>query len=106
MSQLIKSFDFTSNGKFNVNVYENRIEIKSLGAGNLLVKGITGITTIFLKHLTAIEYNPVAYLEFLTPGFIHQSSTTKKVQCDNVVLFTKKEEALAQELYDMIMELV
>lgn len=111
MRDLVKEFEFTSNRKFNVKVYENRVEINSSGAGNFLSKGITGTATIFLKHLTALEFKlegsgTTGYLEFLCPGYVHQESTLKKVGADNVILFSKKEHDQALELYNLINTLV
>lgn len=111
MRDLVKEFEFTSNRKFNVKVYENRLEIKFSGAGNFLSKGLTGTTTIFLKHLTALEFKlegsaTTGYLEFLCPGYTHQESTLKKVEADNAILFTKKEHDKALELYNLITTLV
>ena len=80
MSNFLKEFEFISNRKFNVTVYENRVEIKSSGTGNFLTKGVTGTSTIFLKHLTALEFKlegsgTTGYLEFLCPGYTHEEST-------------------------------
>lgn len=111
MKKLIESFEFTSNNKFMVRVYENRIEIESSGAGNLINKGVTGTSVFFLKHLTSIEYKfqgkgTTGYIEFLTQGFTHISSTMNKVKADNVILFNHKETEKAQKLIDLINNMI
>lgn len=105
MKELLGAFEFTSNNKFNVRVYENRVEIESVGVGNLFAKGLTGICAIYFKNLSAIEFSQ-GYMEFLCPGYVHVDSTTKKVAADNVILFTKKECDKAKELYDLINSLI
>ena len=110
MKKLIESFEFTSNNKFIVNVYENRVEVESSGAGNLLNKGVTGTSVFFLKHLTSIEYKfqgkTTGYIEFLVAGYGHLDSTMNKVRADNVVLFNQKETEKAKRLIDLINNLI
>lgn len=111
MKMLIESFEFTSNGRFIVNVYENRVEIESRGTRNLINKGVTGTTVFYLKQLTAIEYKfdgkgTTGYVEFLTQGFTHISSTMNKVKADNVILFNHKETEKAQKLIDLINNMI
>lgn len=110
MKRLIETFEFTSNNKFNVKVYENRIEIESTGAGNLLNKGVTGTSVFFLKHLTSIEYKfqgkTTGYIEFLVAGYGHSDSTMNKVRADNVILFNQKENDKAEKLIDLINNMI
>ena len=110
MKKLIEIFEFTSNGKFVVKVFENRIELDSTGTGNLINKGVTGTSVFFLKHLTSIEYKfqtkTTGYVEFLTAGYGHVDSTLNKVKSDNVVLFNQKETDKAEKLINLINNLI
>lgn len=108
MTDIIKTFEFTSHKKFNitVRVYKNRIEIDYTKSNTLFIKGLTGICTIYLKHLTSIEFFPNFYMEFLCPGYVHVDSTLAKVGADNSIFFTKKENDKAIELYSLINSLI
>lgn len=108
--KLIETYEFTTNKKIEVRVYENRIEIESNGNGNFFTKCLTGTVVIYLKHLTAIEFKlqneTTGHIEFLTQGFNHVYSAMNKVLTDNVILFSDKEMEQAKNLIDLINELV
>ena len=106
MKKLIEIFEFTSNNKFIVKVYENRIELESAGVGNLFNKGVTGTVVFYLKHLSSIEYKVPGYIEFLVAGYKHTESTMNKAKSDNVILFGPKETDKAEKLIDLINNLI
>ena len=103
--QLLATYEFTTNGKFEVRVYENRVEVEHKGTMNIFTKGLTGTVIFYLKHLCAVEKS-LGYIQFVTSGFRYVDSTTKKVQSDNTVTFSNKEYDKAQELIDIINELI
>lgn len=108
--QLIATFEFTSNNKYTVSVYENRIEIEQGGVLNFINKGSVGTIVFYLKRLGGLEFKQqgktTGYIEFLGTGFKHEKSTFDKVKKDNIILFNHKEAEKAQELFDLINDLI
>ena len=92
----IFEYDFTSNGKYHVELYKNRIEITVDGALNLLVKkGINGTIIIPINKISAIEYTVDGdILEFVVSGMSHNDSYKDKIRSDNVIFVDSKEDVL------------
>ena len=89
----IFEYDFTSNGKYHVELYKNRIEITAQGMFNLLTKGITGTIIIPINKISAIEYTG-GILEFVVSGMGHNDSNSDKIKSDNIIAVASKEDAL------------
>lgn len=89
----IFEYDFTSNGKYHVELYKNRIEITAQGMFNLLTKGITGTVIIPINKISAIEYTG-GILEFVVSGMGHNDSNSDKIKSDNIISVASKEDAL------------
>ena len=89
----IFEYDFTSNGKYHVELYNNRIEITAQGMFNLLTKGITGTIIIPINKISAIEYTG-GILEFVVSGMGHNDSNSDKIKSDNIIAVASKEDAL------------
>ena len=89
----IFEYDFTSNGKYHVELYKNRIEITAQGMFNLLTKGITGTIIIPINKISAIEYTG-GILEFVVSGMGHNDSNRYKIKSDNIIAVASKEDLL------------
>ena len=92
----IFEYDFTSNGKYHVELYNNRIEITVDGTLKLLVKkGINGTIIIPINKISAIEYTVDGdILEFVVNGMSHNDSYKDKIRSDNVIFVDSKEDVL------------
>ena len=92
----IFEYDFTSNGKYHVELYNNRIEITVEGTFNLLVKKwINGTIIIPINKISAIEYTVDGdILEFVVSGMDHNNSYKDKIRSDNAIFVDSKEDIL------------
>ena len=92
--------------KADVHVYTNRIEILHKGITNMFVKGIPGNIIISLKHLDGIFYSENSRIEFITASMPHSETATIAVQRENQIQLTKKDKDKAENLVELIKELL
>lgn len=92
--------------KADVHVYTNRIEIAHKGVSNMIVKGIPGNIIISLKHLDGIFYTENNRIEFITASMPHSEIATVAVKRENQIQLTKKDKEKAEDLVNLIKELL
>lgn len=110
MNEKIFEHLFTSNGKFYVVLYKNRVEITPKGAMNLMNKGFTGTFIIPISKISAMEYTDTG-LEFVVSGMTHNKKWSDKISADNSIQIGgfkgAKEDALKlEQLKNLICELM
>lgn len=88
-----------------IDLYENRIEIRRKGFMSFALHGFDGVKIIFLKSLTGIQFKEVGkmtagYLQFIFSGSIESSKGIFDATKDeNTVMFNSKEQ---QENFEKI----
>lgn len=99
---LLKTFEFYSEGRYKVEVYNNMLTIEANGIKNLVDRGFVGKTHIYYRNLQAVEQG-VNYLDFIINGFTErkESVTSKRIR-PNVISFSNRERQIADELIDLI----
>ena len=92
--------------KADVHVYTNRIEIAHKGVSSMFTKGIPGNIIISLKRLDGIFYTENARIEFITASMPHSEKLTTAIQRENQIELTKKDKEKAEELVELVKELL
>lgn len=91
-----------------IDLYENRIDIKRKGFMAFALHGMDGTKSIFIKSLTGIQFKEAGaitagYIQFIYLG--SQESTKglfDATKDENTVMFTTKEQAEFEKIRDYI----
>lgn len=92
-----------------LDLYENRIEIRRKGFMSFALHGFDGTKTIFIKSLTGIQFKEVGkmtagYIQFMYAGSIESSKGIFDATKDeNTVMFNSKEQ---QEDFEKIRDYI
>lgn len=86
-----------------VKLFENRIEFKRVGLGGLISHGADGTKIIFIKDITAVQFNPNLFIQFAYPGSLESKKGAFNAAFDeNSIMFGKKENADFEKIRDYI----
>ncbi|MFR3560079.1 MAG: SHOCT domain-containing protein [Paraclostridium sordellii] len=97
VSNEIKRFEFTKNGKFIVEIQDNFISINSRGFVNAMNKGLTGVKKIDMNNITAVQYKQpgitAGYIQFAIVGSQEaKGGVLNAVKDENTITFSGKKD--------------
>lgn len=93
-----------------IDLYENRIDIKRKGFMAFALHGFDGTKTIFIKALTGIQFKDAGnltagYIQFIFPGSIESSKGLFDATKDeNTVMFQKKDQEEFEKIRNYILD--
>lgn len=86
-----------------VRLYENRIEYERTGLGGMMMHGVDGVKTIFIKDITAIQFRANFFIQFAYPGSIESKKGAFAAATDeNSIIFGKRENSDFEKIRDFI----
>lgn len=96
-----------SDGKFKIGVTETTITLNAYGAINFANKGFTGVKTIPINSITALQYKKpgfsVGYLQFILLGSPEiQGGANAAFKDENTVTFLQSENHLILQLKEFL----
>lgn len=108
---MAKEFEFKSAGKTTVTLDGNFLRIKRKGFLNLANHGLDGEKTFDINNITGVQLKEAGftsgYIQFILMGSRESKGGVFAASKDeNTVMFTKKEQKMAEEIKDYVENLL